>query len=112
MSDTGPTITRGTTPAITVVVPMDLTGYSCYLSVGKKARNPWFTADNTQMEAEYGEESSTLIFTLTQEQTLLCNTGRAYIQLRLIEGDNAVASEMAEIYVADVIKDGEITDEF
>lgn len=112
MADGVPTITRGTTPSITVVVPMDLTGYSCYLSVGKRARHPWLTADNEQMEAECGEESSTLVFTLTQEQTLACDPGKAYVQLRLIEGDTAVASEMAEVRIADVIKDGEITDEY
>ena len=107
-----PTITRGTTPAVTVVVPMDLTEFSCYLSIGKKARTPWFTADNTQMEAAYGENESTLIFTFTQEQTLMCKPGEAYIQLRVIKDDLAIASDMAKITIADIIKDGEIVDEF
>lgn len=106
-----PTIVRGTTPSISIKVPMDLTGYSCYLSIGKRARDPWFTADNTQMEAAYGEESI-LIFTLTQEQTLLCKAGEACIQLRVIEGERALASNMANITIADVIKDGEIVDEY
>lgn len=103
------TITRGTTPTITVTVPMDLTGYTCYLTVGKKAGTPWLTADNAQMEATYGE-TSTLAFTLTQEQTLACKAGAAVVQLRVIEGTTALATDMAEVTIADVIKGGEIED--
>lgn len=109
MADENVGITRGTTPSIPVTVPMNLEGYTCYLSIGKKARAPYFTADNSQMTATYGE-TSTLIFTLTQEQTLSCKTGPAYVQLRLIKDDTALASTMGEIVVYDIIKDGEIED--
>lgn len=109
MADEKVGITRGTTPSIPVTVPMDLTGYTCYLSIGKKARSPYFTADNSQMVATYGE-TSTLVFTLTQEQTLACKAGIAYVQLRLIDGETALASTMGEIQVFDVVKDGEIED--
>ena len=104
-------ITRGTTPSITVTVPMDLTGYTCYLSIGKKPRAPYLTASNDQMTATYGE-TSTLVFTLTQEQTLACKAGTAYVQLRLIDGDAALASTMAEVEIFDIVKDGEIKDEY
>ena len=104
-------ITRGTTPSITVTVPMDLTGYTCYLSIGKKARTPYFTADNSQMTATYGD-TSVLIFTLTQEQTLACKAGKALVQLRIIDGDAALASTMGEVEIFDVVKDGEIKDEY
>lgn len=109
MADEKVGITRGTTPSIPVTVPMDLTGYTCYLSIGRKPRAPYFTADNSQMTAIYGE-TSTLVFTLTQEQTLACKAGTAYVQLRLIDGDTALASTMGEITVFDVVKDGEIED--
>jgi len=104
-------VTRGTTPSITVTVPMDLTGYTCYLSIGKKPRAPYLTASNDQMTATYGE-TSTLVFTLTQEQTLACKAGTAYVQLRLIDGDAALASTMAEVEIFDIVKDGEIKDEY
>ena len=104
-------ITRGTTPSITVTVPMDLTGYTCFLSIGRKPKAPYLTASNDQMTATYGE-TSTLTFTLTQEQTLACKAGRALVQLRIIDGDAALASTMAEVEIFDVVKDGVITDEY
>jgi len=111
MADENVGITRGTTPSIPVTVPMNLEGYTCYLSIGKKVRAPYFTADNSQMTATYGE-TSTLIFTLTQDQTLACKAGKALIQLRIIDGDAALASTTAEIEIFDVVKDGVITDEY
>lgn len=104
-------ITRGTTPSITVTVPMDLTGYTCYLSIGRKPKAPYLTASNDQMTATYGE-MSTLTFTLTQEQTLACKAGKALVQLRIIDGDAALASTMAEVEIFDIVKDGEIKDEY
>ena len=104
-------ITRGTTPSITVTVPIDLTGYTCYLSIGRKPKAPYLTADNSQMVATYGE-TSTLTFTLTQEQTLACKAGKALVQLRIIDGDAALASTMAEVEIFDVVKDGVIADEY
>jgi len=104
-------ITRGTTPSITVTVPMDLTGYTCFLSIGRKPKAPYLTASNDQMTATYGE-TSTLTFTLTQEQTLACKAGRALVQLRIIDGDAALASTMGEVEIFDVVKDGVIQDEY
>jgi hypothetical protein len=102
-------ITRGTTPSITVTVPMNLTGYTCFLSIGRKPKAPFFTADNSQMVAEYGE-TSTLTFTLTQEQTLDCAAGGAYIQLRIIDDEAALASTMGAIEIFDVLRGGVIAD--
>lgn len=102
-------ITRGTTPSISVEVPMNLEGYTCYFSVGKKLHAPYFTVDNSQMSATYGEKS-TLIFTLTQAQTLSCKAGTAYVQLRFIKDDVALASTITETTIYDVVKDGEIED--
>lgn len=109
MADDVVGITRGTTPSITVSVPMNLEGYTCYLSVGKKLHAPYFTADNSQMSAIY-DETSTLVFNLTQEQTLACKPGAAYIQLRFIEGSTALASTIGTIEVFDIVKDGAIED--
>jgi hypothetical protein len=102
-------ITRGTTPNIVVTVPMDLTGYTCFLSIGKVPGEPYFTVGNEQMTAEYGEVTK-LTCTLTQEQTLACSAGSAYIQLRIVDDGAALASVMAVIEVLDVIQGGVIVD--
>ena len=103
-------ITRGTTPVVVVTAPMDLTGYTCYLSIGKVTGEPYVTIDNTQMiAAEYGPESK-LTFELTQEQTLDCSAGDAYVQVRLIDNDNAMATTMGKIDILDLILDGVIVD--
>lgn len=103
-------ITRGTTPTITVRVPMNLEGWTYLLSIGK-ARKPYVTVDNSQMVARYGEES-VLACTLTQKQTLSCKAGKALVQLRLIDGDTAVASDMGEVEIFDIVKDGVISDAY
>ena len=102
-------ITRGTTPIIAVTVPMDLTGYTCYLTIGKVPGEPYVTVDNSQMTAEYGEVTK-LTYTLTQEQTLDCAAGDAYIQLRLIDNASALASSMGAIEIFDVLRGGVIAD--
>ena len=104
-------ITRGTTPTITVRVPMNLEGWTCLLSIGQRARKPYVTVDNSQMVASYGDES-VLAYTLTQKQTLLCKAGKALVQLRLIDGDTAVASDMGEVEIFDIVKDGVISDAY
>jgi len=107
-----PTIHRGTTPTITCTVGMDLTDYSCYLAIGPKARKPWLIADNEQMIFSVEGDESTLAYTLTQEQTLECKAGKAYVQLRVIKDEVALASDFGELTIADIIEDGEITDDF
>lgn len=106
-------ITRGTTPVITLTVEgMDLTDYSCYLSVGAKAGKAWFTADNEQMVFGYDGTDSTLTYTLTQAQTLACKAGAAYIQLRCVKDDYAAASGWASVEILPIILDGEVADEY
>ena len=102
-------ITRGTTPIIAITVPMDLTGYTCFLSIGKVPGEPYVTVGNDQMTAEYGEQTK-LAYTLTQEQTLACSAGVAYIQLRIVDDGVALASVMSEIEILDVIQGGVIVD--
>lgn len=111
-----PTIYRGTTPTVICTVEMDLTDYSCYLSIGAKANKPWFTADNRQMTLVVDTSGdvpvSTLSFTLTQQQTLSCKDGSAYIQLRIIKDDVALATDWGELLIGGIIEDGEITDDY
>lgn len=110
------TIYRGTTPTVTCTVEMDLTDYSCYLAFGAKAHKPYFVVDNEQMTLTVdtsGETPvSTLDYTLTQEQTLICKAGKSYVQLRVIKDDVALATDWGELTIGDVIEDGEIHDEY
>ena len=107
---------RGTTPTVTCTVDMDLTDFSCYMAVGPKPRKPWLVADNRQMTFDLdtsGETPvTTLGYTLTQQQTLECKAGKAYVQLRVIKDDVALATDWGEISIGDIIEDGVIEDEY
>ena len=109
MSDTHD-IFRGTTPTIIATVEMDLTGYTCYLAIGKKPNQAKTVASNDQMVINVEGEASTLAFTLTQEQTLALPEGDLKMQLRLIDNDVALASEWVDISVGPIIQDGVIED--
>lgn len=110
------TVYRGTTPTVTCTVEMDLTDYSCYLAFGPKAHKPYFVVDNEQMTFSVDTSGevpvSTLEYTLTQEQTLLCKAGKSYAQLRVIKDEVALATDWGELTIGDIIEDGEITDEY
>jgi len=110
MSDINYDIFRGTTPTIIATVEMDLTGYTCYLAIGRKANQAKVIASNNQMTITVDEGVSTLTFTLTQEQTLSLSEGKAYMQIRLIDMGVALASEWVEISVGPIIQDGVIED--
>lgn len=97
-------ITRGTTPSITFTVPMDLTDFDCELDIGKVG-DPWVIVDGSQMVAEYGE-TSTIAFTLTEEQTLALRRGDAEVQLRIAKGDVSLATNRAPIRVEGLIREG------
>lgn len=101
-------ITRGTTPRIEIEVDVDLTDYTSYLSIGKVGEE-LLTIDTTQHEA--GEEGkSVLRFDLTQQQTLSLPKGSMKMQVRAIKNDDAIATDLMELKVLDVIKDGVIVD--
>lgn len=110
------TVYRGTTPSVTCTVEMDLTDYSCYMAFGSKAHKPYFVADNEQMDFSVDTSGevpiSTLVYTLTQEQTLLCKAGKSYVQLRVIKDGTALATDWGELRIGEIIEDGEIHDEY
>lgn len=103
-------IFRGTTPTIIATVEMDLTGYTCYLAIGKKANQATVVVSNDQMSIEVDEGVSILAFTLTQEQTLSLPAGDLQMQLRITDRGVALASEWVGISVGAIIQDGVIED--
>ena len=103
------TICRGTTPRVECAFREDLTGYDLYFSIGSDYRHAWFTVPSERMTVEAGSEGSTVVFTLEQRETLLCNVGKAIAQFRIIDEDgDARASNILELQIIDIVKDGVI----
>lgn len=100
-------ITRGTTPTIELEVDADLTDFECVLSIGKPRRER-VAAVNPQKEST--EHGMLLSFRLTQEQTLCLSEGSQYMQLRGISGDDAIATEMINVMVREIIRNELIDD--
>lgn len=96
---------RGTTPTFTFNLPFDT-------SVIKKA---YITIRSRGIEVEKSKENCTLngntiSTTLTQEETLaLPKSLKAEVQLRVLTNDNkALATEIYEVEVAEILKEGVI----
>lgn len=102
-------LTRGTTPTVNIEVEADLTDYTCELSIGKYGK-PYFTADNQQMSFSLSDGKSNCAFKLTQQQMLACKTGECLMQMRAVKDDTAIATEVVEIEVLDVIEQSVIDD--
>lgn len=101
-------ITRGTTPTIELENDNDLTGYTCYLAIGKP-KKPNLVKTKTGVQ---GEDGKTVVeFRLEQADTLSLKPGSAQMQLRAIKDNDAIASEIIDIEVLDVIQDGVLADE-
>ena len=104
-------IYRGTTPTITCTVTdaeghaVDLTGHTCFFSIGKPGK-PLLTVSNSQMVIAGG----TVAVTLTQEQTLALPKGTTTMQLRAVDDGVAIATEAEELNVMPVIYEEEIDD--
>lgn len=101
-------ITRGTTPQVTCNVSgIDLTRFSCYVSIGSNNR-PRATVSGDAVNVIYDGSDSTVTFTLTQAQTLALREGTTNVQLRAVKDGQAIASGEAKCEVLPVILDGEI----
>lgn len=96
---------RGTTPTFTFNLPFDVSN----------VKSAYITLKSNGVEVEKGLEDCTLsettiATTLTQEETLkLPKNRRAQIQLRVLTNDNnAFATEIFTVEVADILKEGVI----
>ena len=99
---------RGTTPAITASVPVDLTGMHCELTLRQGQTRVILTGDRLTVSA--GETSSVVAFRLTQEETLNFDADkRVYVQIRVATAaGKALASNVMQASVHDILKDGVI----
>lgn len=106
-------MTRGTTPTNTFTTSIDLDGATIFLTYSQGG-NVVFekTGDDLTLTSttEEGVTTHTITTTLTQEDTLALNTDmHVRVQIRAIFANGiAVASDIAELKVGEILKDGEI----
>lgn len=98
---------RGTTPYLTIHTDEDLTGYAQVV----------FTIEDragTEVDVVSGSgfmevNADSVVVKLTQEQTLSLAKGGVKMQLRAVDtGGNAIASNIMQANLEDVLKDGVI----
>ena len=102
-------ICRGTTPRIECAFQEDLSDYELYFSIGPDMRKAWFTVPHSRMKCETDLAQTTVVFTLEQRESLLCKAGKAFAQFRIVdENGDARASNIIELQIIDIVKDGVI----
>lgn len=97
---------RGTTPAITLTVDADLTGWAVYVTLRNKCHS--LTIENDRLTIEAEEGISTVVFALTQEETLAFSVGSCEVQVRAIHNGTAIATDIASVDVGRILLEGVI----
>ncbi len=101
---------RGTTPTITFKIntELDLSDVAeCWITLKDNlgAKEKTYTINDIFIDPE----EKTIDIPMSQEDTLLFNTGAINIQIRLkMNDDMAYASEIKQIKMQGILKDGEI----
>ena len=101
---------RGTTPSITFKIKTDIVLNDlaeCWITFKSKlgSKEKTFTLQDIIVDAE----NKTLTISMSQDETLYFNTGTLDIQIRLrMNDDLAYASDIQEITMKKILKDGEI----
>lgn len=96
---------RGTTPTLTLTVDADIVGWTVYASFRTNGKVFTFENDRLQMTSEDGV--TTILLTLTQEETLAMY-GSAEVQIRAIKDGTAIATDIQRVDVGRILKDGVI----
>lgn len=98
-------MTRGTTPTLEFSIPYAASDIKNGYVTFAQHHRPVFEVGRDGMEIQDGK----ITVTLTQQQTLQLVPDDLMVQIRLLlEGDQAVASQLMELHVQDVLKDGVI----
>jgi len=104
---------RGTTPTIEMIVKNDdidlhdITQVWIYISQQKKVK-----VDKIYDDVEFDYENRIMRVKLAQADTLDLKAGEALIQVRvLLEDGTALATIASDVSIAEVYKEGEITEE-
>lgn len=95
---------RGTTPSIRLTTDADLG--DCKVSVAIKNGRTLIVKTGDELEIETAEDSSSVTFTLTQEETLqLDPVAPARMQIRFKRGESACATEIKQVKVRDILQE-------
>lgn len=97
---------RGTTPAITLTVDADITAYTVYVTLNNYKQQ--VTIEGERLNMEYQNSKTTIVFALTQEETLAFGTGTCEVQVRAIHDGTAIATDIRTIDVRRILKEGVI----
>ena len=94
---------RGTTPLFSLHVKgIDLTTKSVYITVQQASRK--YTKTGSDLAISYDGETSTVEFSLTQEETLSMRKGWMFVQLRCIDSSGlARSTPIREVCVGDTL---------
>ena len=96
---------RGTTPTLTLTVDADISDWTVYASF--KTNGEVFTFENDRLQMSAEEDVTTILLTLTQEETL-ARQGSAEVQVRAIKNGTAIATDIQRVDVGRILKDGVI----
>ena len=96
---------RGTTPTLPLIVDADIADWTVYASF--KTNGEVYTFNNDRMQMTVEDDVTTILLTLTQEETLAMH-GSAEVQVRAIKNGNAIATEVKRVDVGRIIKEGVI----
>ena len=104
---------RGTTPTEELLVDYDVIGWTCYVTIKGLGAQIDLTNDRLDMELveEDGVEVTRIRFALTQKETLKLKPGKAEVQVRAVRAgspEDAIATEVGDITVKKILKEGEI----
>ena len=100
---------QGTTPTYTLTVAgYDLTDKTVYVTVRSQGKR--ITKTNDDLSMAYGGGATSIVFTLTQEETLSLSPGQAKVQVRFIDAEGvAKATDIKPITVERILQPGVIT---
>ena len=88
-----------------LIVDADIADWTVYASFKTNGEVYTFNNDRMQMTAE--DDVTTILLTLTQEETLAMH-GSAEVQVRAIKDGDAIATEVKRVDVGRIIKEGVI----
>lgn len=98
---------RGTTPYITIQTDQDLTGYAYIVVTVEDRAGTEVDVDNRGGNMQV--DSGSVTIKLTQEQTISLQKGGVKLQIRAVDTDgNAIASNIMQANLEDILKDGVI----
>ena len=94
---------RGTTPDFVLTIPgVDLTDKTVFVTFEQDYREITKTGD--ELAVEYGDDTSTISVSLTQQETLGLKKGKADVQVRFIDREgHAEATDKKAVTIDDVL---------